>query len=44
MTLNNDSRMIQVNEPLLGERELEFVSECVRSGWISSAGRFINEF
>lgn len=36
--------MIPVNEPWLGERELEYVSECVRSGWVSSAGKFINEF
>ncbi len=36
--------MIPVNEPWLGERELEYVTECVRSGWISSAGRFIDEF
>lgn len=36
--------MIPVNEPLLGERELENVTECVRSGWISSAGHFIEEF
>jgi len=36
--------MISVNEPLLGERELEYVNECVRTGWVSSAGRFIEEF
>jgi perosamine synthetase len=36
--------MIPVNEPLLGEREMEYVSECLRTGWISSAGRFIEEF
>ena len=36
--------MIPVNEPLLGERELEYVTECIRTGWISSAGRFIGEF
>jgi len=36
--------MIYVNEPSLGERELELVSECVRTGWISSAGKFINQF
>jgi perosamine synthetase len=35
---------IPVNEPLLAERELEYVTECVRTGWISSAGRFIEEF
>jgi perosamine synthetase len=36
--------MIPVNEPLLGQRDLEYVSECVRTGWISSAGRFIEAF
>ncbi len=36
--------MIPVNEPLLGKRELEYVTECVRGGWVSSAGRFIEEF
>ena len=36
--------MIPVNEPLLGERELELVSDCVRSGWISSAGKYIDRF
>ena len=36
--------MIPVNEPKLGERELEYVSECVRTGWVSSAGKFIGEF
>jgi perosamine synthetase len=36
--------MIAVNEPLLGERELEYVAQCVRTGWVSSAGEFIARF
>jgi perosamine synthetase len=36
--------MIAVNEPLLGERELEYVAQCVRTGWVSSAGEFISRF
>lgn len=36
--------MILVNEPLIGERELEYVTECLRTGWISSSGRFIEAF
>jgi perosamine synthetase len=36
--------MIPVNEPLLTGREMEYVEECVRTGWVSSAGRFIEEF
>ncbi|MGE5305787.1 MAG: DegT/DnrJ/EryC1/StrS family aminotransferase [Alphaproteobacteria bacterium] len=36
--------MIFVNEPLLGERESEYVTDCIRTGWISSAGRYIEQF
>jgi perosamine synthetase len=36
--------MIPVNEPVLGEKELEYASECIRTGWISSAGAFIERF
>ncbi len=36
--------MIPVNEPLLGKREEELLLECVRTGWISSAGKFIDDF
>jgi perosamine synthetase len=35
---------IAVNEPRLGERELEYVAQCVRTGWVSSAGEFIGRF
>lgn len=36
--------MIPVNEPLLGEEDLANVIDCVKSGWISSAGTYIDEF
>ncbi len=36
--------MIPVNEPLLAPRTLRYVSDCVRSGWISSAGSYIGKF
>jgi perosamine synthetase len=36
--------VIPVNEPLLGNAELDNVSECIRTGWISSAGHYIEEF
>ena len=36
--------LVPVNEPLLGDLELEYVTECIRTGWISSAGKFIEEF
>ena len=36
--------MIPVNEPLLDGNELRYVSDCVTSGWISSAGKYISDF
>lgn len=36
--------MIPVNEPLLEGNEEAYVTECIRTGWISSAGAFIDRF
>ena len=36
--------MIPVNEPLLGHLEATYVQECLETGWISSSGKFIEEF
>jgi perosamine synthetase len=36
--------MIPVAEPLLGEKELEYVTDCVRSGWVSSLGEYVKRF
>jgi perosamine synthetase len=36
--------VIPVSEPLLDERARSYVEEAVRTGWISSEGRFIAEF
>jgi perosamine synthetase len=36
--------LIPVNEPRFGEKEAEYVSECVRTGWVSSAGNFLTKF
>lgn len=36
--------MIPVNEPYIGEKEIEYVNEAIKTGWISSEGRFIKAF
>lgn len=36
--------MIPIAEPSLGEEELKNITEAVKSGWISSKGKFILEF
>ena len=35
---------LPVAEPILGEKELQYVSECVLTGWVSSAGKFVTRF
>lgn len=45
MTLNNKTtQRIPVCEPLLKGREEEYVLDAVRTGWISSAGKYIPAF
>ncbi|MEC7875256.1 MAG: DegT/DnrJ/EryC1/StrS family aminotransferase [Pseudomonadota bacterium] len=36
--------IIPVSEPLIGKREEELVLDCLRSGWISSEGKYVKEF
>ncbi len=36
--------VIPVSEPLIGDNVLPRVRECIETGWISSDGRFIQEF
>jgi len=36
--------MIPVNEPVIGAAESAYVRECLETGWVSSAGRFIDTF
>jgi perosamine synthetase len=36
--------MIPIYEPVLGDVELEYAQNCIRSGWISSLGEYIPRF
>ena len=42
--MRNDKKTIPVNEPLMSGNELRYVSECIRTSWISSAGNFLERF
>lgn len=35
---------IPVLEPLLGGNELEYVTECIKTNWISSQGKYVKKF
>jgi perosamine synthetase len=37
-------RPLVLHEPDLGELEQRYVQECVQSGWVSTAGRFVDRF
>ena len=37
-------KFIPVCEPHLSGRELEYVTDAVKTGWISSAGSYVKEF
>jgi perosamine synthetase len=36
--------MIPVNEPFVAKNTLKYVGDCIKSGWISSAGAYIRKF
>jgi len=36
--------MIPIAEPSMGEKELEYVVDCIRSGWVSSLGEYVKRF
>jgi len=36
--------MIPVAEPRLGQKELEYVTDCISSGWVSSKGKYVSQF
>lgn len=38
------STLIPVAEPEITQYEIDLVTECVQSGWVSSIGRYVNEF
>ncbi len=42
--IRNASEMIPVSEPLLIGNELDYVRDCIATGWISSAGTYIERF
>jgi perosamine synthetase len=36
--------IIPVNEPLMAGNELKYTSECIRTNWVSSAGKYLERF
>jgi perosamine synthetase len=37
-------KIIPINEPLLSGNEAKYIQDCIETGWISSAGKYIDRF
>ena len=42
--MSNNKSFIPIAEPLLDGKELEYITDCVKSGWISSLGKYVRDF
>ena len=39
-----ENKFVPVCEPYLAGKEMEYVADCLATGWISSAGKYVDEF
>lgn len=44
MPFDSKVSMIPLCEPSIGDREREYVNECLNTGWVSSVGEFVTRF
>lgn len=42
--MSHHGKFIPIAEPMIGDRELELITDCVKSTWISSLGGYITQF
>lgn len=35
---------IPLHEPTFDEKEIEYVTDCIRTGWVSSVGKYVDQF
>ena len=42
--LKGSSKPLSLHEPELDNTDLEYVTDCVKSGWVSSVGQYVDEF
>ena len=42
--LKGSSKPLSLHEPELDQTDLEYVTDCVKSGWVSSVGKYVDQF
>ncbi|MCJ8007604.1 LegC family aminotransferase [Lederbergia wuyishanensis] len=40
----NNKDVVPLHEPTFGETEIEYVTDCIRTGWVSSVGKYVDDF
>lgn len=43
-TVVSSKQPVALHEPVFGGREWDYVRECLNTGWVSSVGKFVDEF
>ena len=38
------NKMIPISQPSITQKEIDYVTDAIKSGWVSSLGKYINEF
>ena len=36
--------VVPLHEPTFDEKEIEYVTECIKTGWVSSVGSYVTRF
>jgi perosamine synthetase len=42
--INGNGNFIPLHEPTFCGKELEYVTDCIQTGWVSSVGKYVDEF
>ncbi|QUL54551.1 LegC family aminotransferase [Paenibacillus tritici] len=43
-SLYDNKDFVPLHEPTFGGKELQYVADCIQTGWVSSVGKYVNEF
>lgn len=39
-----NKEFVPLHEPTFNEKELEYVTDCIKTGWVSSVGKYVDQF
>lgn len=42
--IHKSREFLPLHEPVFNEKEIEYVTDCIQTGWVSSVGRYVDEF